>query len=39
MDSRYDERYGELKAKIKKYNAGCDFELLDKAYAMAKKSP
>ena len=38
MDSRYDERYGELKAKIKKYNAGCDFELLDKAYAMAKKA-
>ena len=38
MDSRYDERYGELKAKIRKYNAGCDFELLDKAYAMAKKA-
>ena len=38
MDSRYDERYGELKVKIRKYNAGCDFELLDKAYAMAKKA-
>lgn len=38
MDSRYDERYEELKEKIRKYNAGCDFELLDKAYAMAKKA-
>jgi guanosine-3',5'-bis(diphosphate) 3'-pyrophosphohydrolase len=33
-----DGRYEELKSKIKKYNAGCDFELLDKAYAVAKKS-
>ena len=38
MDSRYDERYEELKEKIRKYNAGCDFDLLDKAYAMAKKA-
>lgn len=38
MDSRYDERYEELKEKIRKYNAGCDFELLDKAYAMAEKA-
>lgn len=38
MDSRYDERYGELRVKIRKYNAGCDFELLDKAYAMAQKA-
>lgn len=38
MDSRYDERYEELKEKIRKYNAGCDFELLDKAYAMAQKA-
>ena len=33
-----DDRYEELKGKIKKYNAVCDFELLDKAYAMAKKA-
>lgn len=33
-----DGRYEELKQKIEKYNAGCDFELLNKAYAMAKKS-
>jgi GTP pyrophosphokinase len=33
-----DGRYEELKGKIKTYNAGCDFELLDKAYAMAKKA-
>lgn len=38
MDSRYDERYEELKEKIRKYNAGCNFDLLDKAYAMAKKA-
>src|SRR5690606_3366759 len=38
MDSRYDERYEELKEKIRKYNAGCDIDLLDKAYAMAKKA-
>ncbi|NLH96086.1 MAG: bifunctional (p)ppGpp synthetase/guanosine-3',5'-bis(diphosphate) 3'-pyrophosphohydrolase [Clostridiaceae bacterium] len=38
MDSRYDERYEELKEKIRKYNAGCDFDLLDKAYAMAQKA-
>lgn len=38
MDSRYDERYEELKEKIRKYNAGCDFDLLDKAYAMAEKA-
>jgi len=33
-----DDRFEELKEKIKKYNPGCDIELLDKAYAMAKKA-
>ena len=33
-----DGRYLELKEKILKYNPGCDIELLDKAYAMAKKA-
>ena len=33
-----DDRFEQLKEKIKKYNPGCDIELLDKAYAMAKKA-
>jgi len=33
-----DERYEKLKAKIKKYNAGCDFALLDEAYNLSKKA-
>lgn len=31
-----DSRYNKLKSKIKAYNPGCELELLDKAYEIAK---
>jgi len=33
-----DSRYEKLKSKIKAYNPGCDFDLLDKAYQIAKSA-
>jgi len=33
-----DSRYNKLKNKIKAYNPGCDLELLDKAYNIAKSA-
>lgn len=33
-----DNRYNRLVNKIKAYNPGCDFTMLDKAYALSKKA-
>jgi len=33
-----DEAYSRLVEKIKKYNADCDFELIEKAYILSKKA-
>lgn len=33
-----DNRYNRLVNKIKAYNPGCDFAMLDKAYALSKKA-